>query len=100
MQVPEFDRPHSAYMLFYERSEELEPIKRLAQASGVPSNTTPVATIGGTTPANTPSAGPFNVEVRNACHCMPPTFSCISSRAHRTLPAWLIGSPRGSRQWW
>ncbi|EIE24996.1 hypothetical protein COCSUDRAFT_46553 [Coccomyxa subellipsoidea C-169] len=49
-QVTEFDRPHSAYMLFYERSEELEPIEKLLQAS-VPS---------APTPENTPASGPLS----------------------------------------
>ncbi len=49
-QVTEFDRPHSAYMLFYERNEELEPIEKLLQAS-VPSVPTP---------ENTPASGPLS----------------------------------------
>jgi hypothetical protein len=35
----EFDRPHSAYMLFYERSEELEPITLMERATAVPAST-------------------------------------------------------------
>ncbi|BDA41234.1 probable ubiquitin carboxyl-terminal hydrolase FAF-X [Coccomyxa sp. Obi] len=46
----EFDRPHSAYMLFYERSEELEPIEKLLQAS------VPAAP----TPSDTPASGPLS----------------------------------------
>jgi hypothetical protein len=58
--VNEFDRPHSTYMLFYERSEELEPIEKLLQAS-VPS---------APTPSNTPASGPLSkgLEVRVPIH--------------------------------
>ena len=43
----EFDRPNSAYMLFYERSDELEPVERLDEALARPSETPgPVDTTG------------------------------------------------------
>lgn len=39
----EFDRPHSAYMLFYERSEELEPIEKLQRAASRSSPAEPLS---------------------------------------------------------
>ena len=36
--VQEYDRPNSAYMLFYERSEALEPVERLRAAASAAAN--------------------------------------------------------------
>lgn len=36
--VQEYDRPNSAYMLFYERSEALEPVERLRAAAAAAAN--------------------------------------------------------------
>lgn len=80
--VHDFDRPHSAYMLFYERSEELEPIEKLLQAS------VPAAP----THSNAPTAGPLSkgLEVhipgvhalhRGALLCTLPSLAWLGMRS-------------------
>ena len=50
LQVTEYDKQFSAYMLFYERADELEPIDQLRQVS------LPAADDQASAPASTPAA--------------------------------------------
>jgi len=46
--VQQFDRPNSAYMLFYERADSLEPVAMLQEATAAPPQEGPPPSVSGT----------------------------------------------------
>lgn len=58
MPVQEYDRPNSAYMLFYERSEALEPFERLRAAAAAAASLNPSPDPAPDAEPALPAAGP------------------------------------------
>ena len=55
LQVNEYDKQFSAYMLFYERADELEPIDQLRQVSHPAADETPHPAAPAAMPASAPA---------------------------------------------
>ena len=93
LQVNEYDKQFSAYMLFYERADELEPIDQLRQVSHPAADAAPLSAAAAALPASAqpPSfAAEAPAESATAASTSTPSepiFSMlVDVRAHHPLP--------------
>lgn len=77
MSVQEYDRPNSAYMLFYERSEALEPFERLRAAAAAAASLNPSPNPAPDAEPALPAAGPPSEVTLRAD---PTTMLCATNR--------------------
>ena len=64
--MQQYDRPNSAYMLFYERADSLEPVTMLQEATAAPPQAGPAESVPGTPaePASEPESSQVSLSAR------------------------------------